>query len=166
MAVRVFGAELTKIAAKVPFIHGTSGPWPVLAPGVGGTILKSDPNARAVYTAMKSRGKIRGIEQFAREAVDRRGGTPVIAHGKMDTNKGWSPFNLTVWGKKNIGTADDAHALVQELDSAVEPRRGEIWRTLHQGVGSWRNNENLEATLKPSKYVPVPPAQSISKQVA
>src|ERR1019366_6985409 len=98
--------ELEKIAIKVPFIHGTSGRWKELAPAVGAPNLASDPNARAVYTAMKARAKVPGIENFARESQRRRGGEAVVAHGKMDTAKGWAPFNLTPWGKKNVGTAE------------------------------------------------------------
>lgn len=150
-----FVDELQKIAAKVPFIHGTAGKWPVLKPGVGSTILKNDPNPRAVYTAMKNRNKLPSIERFALEAERSRGLPAAIAHGKMDTKKGWRPSQLTPWGKANIGSLEDAHALVEELDAgAVGARRGEIWRALHKGTGAWANLDP-SATLKPTSYVPV-----------
>lgn len=126
--------------------------WDVLRPAVGATVLKNDPNPRAVYLAMKNSKKLDGIAQFAREAVKAKGGTPVVAHAKVDTAKGWLPRGLTEWGKKNIGTLDQAHDLVRELDQgAVEPRRGEIWKTLHKGTGAWANEDPL-ATVKPSMY--------------
>lgn len=148
--LQAFGDELEKIAAKIPFIHGTSAKLKVLKPAVGSAVLKNDPNARAVYTAMRSRPKMRGIQRFAEEASRARGGVPTIASGKMDTKKGWAPFNLTAWGKQNIGAVEDARDLVDELDTAKGDRRGEIWRTLHKGIGSWRNDD-LTASLKVNK---------------
>lgn len=147
-----FADELTKIAAKVPFIHGTSGRWPVLQPGVVGKVLKSDPNAQAVYVAMEGRKKLKPISDFAHQAVARHGGEPVIAHGKIDTTKGWMPFNLTPWGKENIGSIEDARELVESLDAIPDKAaRGEVWRKIHQGIGSWRNDD-LTTTLKPTHY--------------
>lgn len=145
-----FRDELEKIAVKVPFLHGTSQKLKMLKPGVGSSILKNDPNARAVYTAMKSRPKMKGIQQFAHEATRARGGAPTVVMGKMDTKKGWMPFNLTAWGKQNIGSVDDARDLIDELETAKGKRRGEIWRTLHKGIGSWRNDD-LTASLKVTK---------------
>lgn len=146
-----FGDELLKLAARVPFLHGTYARHALLKPGVGKTILKRDPNPRAVYTAMKSRRKKKLIGQFARSSAEARGGKATIAMGKMDTKKGWMPSQLTAWGKKNIGGVDDAKDLVRELESAKGARRGEIWRMLHKGTGAWRN-ESAAASLRPSKY--------------
>jgi hypothetical protein len=143
--------ELCKLAARVPFLHGTSAAHGLLQPGVGRTVLKTDPNPRAVYTAMKNRRVQPHIAQFARDAVRERGGRPLLAVGKMDTKKGWRPSQLNAWGKKHIGSLDDAHALVDELETAVGPRRGQIWRLLQQGTGSWRNLD-LAAPLKPAGY--------------
>jgi hypothetical protein len=145
--VAAFLDELEKIAVKVPFIHGTHAAFPVLRPGVGRTILRQDPNPRAVYVAMRGRSRQPGIERFAREAVEQRGGTPTVVSGKMDTKKGWMPYNLNPWGRKNIGDVEDAKDLVDELESAVGDRRGKIWEALNRGVGSWRN-EDPAATLK------------------
>jgi hypothetical protein len=150
VTVAAFYDELEKIAVKVPFIHGTHAVFDVLRPGVGRTILRSDPNPRAVYTAMRGRTKRPGIKRFAEEAAAQRGGSPTIASGKMDTKKGWAPKNLTAWGKKNIGSPEDASDLVEELDSAVGKRRGEIWKSLNKGVGAWRNIDP-KATLKVTK---------------
>ena len=160
-----FSDELEKIAARIPFIHGTSGARSVLKPAVGASILQNDPNARAVYTAMSSRPKRKGIARFAEEAARARGGTPTIASGKMDTKKGWMPFNLTSWGKKNIGDVDDARDLVSELDTATGERRGEIWRTIHKGIGSWRNDD-LSATLRVAKNKALRPAQEAAARAA
>lgn len=157
-----FAEELEKTAAKVPFIHGTSGKWDVLAPGIGPTVLRGDPNARAVYTAMKSRTKLPGVQSFAEEAARARGGEPMVAHGKMDTRKGWLPFQLSAWGRKNIGDIDAAHELVSRLDTTPKADRGKIWETLHRGVGSWRN-QDPGATLTPTRYVPATTAQQLKR---
>lgn len=156
-----FGNELEKIAVKIPFIHGTSSRLKVLKPSVGPSVLRNDPNARAVYTAMSSRPKAKGIKRFAEEASRSRGGTPTVASGKMDTKKGWAPFNLTAWGKQNIGSVDDARDLLDELEAAKGTRRGEIWKSLHKGIGSWRNDD-LTASLKvnKNKTVGLPVAQT------
>lgn len=149
-----FADELQKLAAKIPFIHGTNGLWDVLKPGAVKKVLESDPNAQAVYLAMAGRKKMKPISDFAHQAVKRHGGTPVVAHGKVDTQKGWMPFNLTPWGKQNIGSIEDARELVESLDSTPDKKtRGEIWRKLHQGVGSWRNDD-LTSTATPTHYTP------------
>lgn len=152
---------------RVPFVHGTSGKWPVLRPGFGGsTILKNDPNPVAVYAAMKSRAKVRGVEQFAQEAVRRRGGEAVVAHGKFDTAKGWAPTNLTAWGKKHLGSVEAAQGLVSELDRTPDKAsRGPLWKKLQLGVGSWANADP-SATLAPKKYRVVPATTSPSVSVA
>lgn len=103
---------------------------------------------------MQNRKKLENISQFASEAAAAKGGTPMVAHAKIDTKKGWLPFGLTDWGKKNIGSLEDAQELVGELDAgAVGARRGEIWKALHKGTGSWRN-QDLSTTLKPTNYTP------------
>lgn len=144
--------ELSKIAAKIPVIHGTSGQWDVLKPGVGPSILPNDPNPRAVYVAPDSRRLHRSIADFARKATAARGGTPTIAHSKIDTTKGWIPRQLSAYGKQHIGDIDDALDLVDELDSGVKgTRRGEIWKLLNKGVGSWKNVDPA-TTLRPTHY--------------
>lgn len=154
-----FYDELEKIAAKVPFIHGTHASFKVLKPGIGKSILRSDPNPRAVYTAMRGRKKLEGIKEFANKAVAARKGVPTIASGKMDTRKGWKPTVLTEWGRKNIGEVDDAWDLVDELDAATGKRRGEIWRMLNKGTGRW-SNEDPAAILKVTKNKVIRPAVS------
>lgn len=148
---------MEKSAVKVPFIHGTSGAWSELKPGVGSTILRTDPNPRAVYTAIANRRTEPSIAGFAAAATKARGGTPTIARGKMDTAKGWRPQGLSEFGRRHIGTVDDAVGLVHELDAgAVEPRRGEIWRLLQKGTGAWRN-EDPSATLRATEHQAVAP---------
>lgn len=155
MRWEAFADELSKIAVNVPIIHGTSGMWDVLKPAIGSTVLKNDPNSRAVYVAMKNSKKMEGIAQFAREAVKAKGGTPLVAHAKVNTQQGWLPRGLTEWGKKNIGSLDQAHDMVHELDQgAAGPRRGEIWRALHKGTGAWANVDPA-AEVKPAFYRPV-----------
>ena len=152
--LQAFVDEFEKIAAQVPFIHGTTGAWKSLQAAVGQPILRNDPNARAIYTAMKSRKKLPGIEAFARAAQKARGGEALVAHGKMDTKKGWKPFGLTQWGKENLDGIEDAHALAASLDTLPDKAsRGKVWRKLHQAVGAWRN-EDLTAGLRPTHYEP------------
>ena len=149
--IQSFADELEKIAAKVPFIHGTHKRLRVLQPGIGVANAANDPNPRAVYAAMRGRAKRVGIARFAEEAVVKRGGTPTIASGKMDTKKGWLPSQLTAWGKKRLGLVEDAQDLARELDHAPDKRaRGKIWEQLNRGVGSWRNVDP-SASLKVSK---------------
>ena len=153
-----FADELVKLAVKVPVIHGTSGAWKKLTPGVGPSILSGDPNPRAVYVAMKNVDKLPGISQFAEEAARARNGVPTIAHTKIDTQKGWGPRSLTEWGRKHIGSRDDAHALIEELDGGVaEPRRGEIWEMLQRGTGAWVNEDPaVEVAVRRSLSAPSP----------
>lgn len=154
--LRSFSSELEKSAAKVPFIHGTFGPHKVLIPGAVSKVLASDPNPQAVYTAMRGRGRrLRSIKDFAVASARRHGGEPVIAHGKMDTAKGWLPTTLSESGKKTIGTIDAAHDLVDRLDEITDKKeRGKIWKALNTGTGAWRNVDPA-AQLKPTKYVKV-----------
>lgn len=147
---------MEKSAVKVPFIHGTSGSWPLLEPGVGEPVLRNDPNPRAVYTAIDNRPRARQLGAFAQKAVEARGGVPTIARGKMDTAAGWRPENLSDFGRKHIGTIDDARDLVRELDQGAQgARRGEIWRLLQKGTGAWRN-ENPAATLRAVEHEVLP----------
>ena len=149
---------MDKFAVKVPFIHGTSEAWPTLEPSIGPTVLRTDPNPRAVYTAIANRRTQPSIEDFAQAATQARGGTPTIVHGKMDTAKGWRPQGLSEFGRKHIGTLDDALDLVHELDGgAIEPRRGEIWRLLQKGTGAWRN-ENPGTALRTLGHRVIEPA--------
>jgi hypothetical protein len=145
--------ELQKIAARIPFVHGTYAKHPELIAAIGSKILKSDPNPRGVYSAMKSRRKIEAVKPFAQRSSAARGGTPLIAHGKMDTKHGWKPFNLSREGKEHFeGDIEGARRLVKKLDAVKDKKeRGEIWKTLHKTVGSW-SNDNVHATLKPKRY--------------
>lgn len=152
ISLAAFVDELEKIAANVPVIHGTNGEWDVLKPPVSKTVLESDPNERAVHVGMRNSAKQGPIENFAQQAVAKRGGEPVVAHAKVDTKKGWRPTSLTLKGKQTIGGIEEAHALIDELDGgAAGTRRGEIWKLLQQGTGMWRNNDPL-TTLKPAFY--------------
>ena len=145
--------ELQKIAVKVPFIHGTYAKHKRLIAGIGDKILKSDPNPRGLYTAMKNRKKVDAVRDFAWASAKTRSGAPVIAHGKMDTKRGWKPFNLSQEGRKHFeDDIEGARRLVRELDQTPDKKqRGALWKTLHKTVGSW-SNEDVHATLKPSRY--------------
>lgn len=135
-----FADELLKTAAKVRLMHGTSGTWRKLRSGVGDPLVPHEANARGVYGVTAGRGaREAGVSRFAREAVKSRGGKPSVAYYKGDTRKGLEPRKLSPWGEKNIGDIDDAKDLVDELETATGARRGEVWRTLNKGVGSWRN---------------------------
>lgn len=146
---------LEKTAARVPVVHGTSGAWPVLKAGVGKAVAAADPNPRSVYMAGKTRDMINQARRFARDAVKARGGSPVVAHAKVDTRRGWEPRTLTAWGRKNVGEVDDMHDIVRGLDdkSLTKAERGRLWEKVNRGVGSWHNPENLSgATVKPTRY--------------
>lgn len=150
-----FMDELSKIAVRVPFIHGTSGRWPVLQPGIGSTILKNDPNPRAVYTAVPSRRTLERVRDFAHSAQDARGGEAVVAAGKMDTADGWMPSTLSDWGRRNIGSVEKLQDLVLSLDDIADKKaRGKVWEQVQRGSGRWNNELNGGATLRPIKYVP------------
>lgn len=141
---------LEKIAALVPYVHGTSGLFDVLRPAVTGKTLPTDPNMQAVYTAIGNRSAFKrgGVGGFAEEAARRRGGQPHILRGKMDTRKGWRPTLLNDWGRQHIGDVEGAQALVDELDAGVKrARRGEIWQLLQRGTGRWQNVVDPHATL-------------------
>jgi len=147
-------AAFEKLGVRVPFLHGTSGAWPQLRPGVGRLVFEHDPNSRAVYTAISNRDKLKHLRAVAQKAVDAKGGMPLVARGKMDTQKGWAPFSMSAEGERTIGGVDDARDLIQELDAgAQEPRRGELWRLLQRGTGAWRNDD-LTTPLTPTKYKP------------
>lgn len=155
MVFWAFCDELEKIAAKIPVMHGTSGRWAVLRPRVGAAIGKRDPNEAALFLATKRRSSVSGVAGFAHEAVKARGGEPVIGLAKVDTKKGWTARTLTDWGKKNLGSLEDARDLVAELDeNPTRERRKEIWQAVQKGVGSWTNPSNPAATAKPFRYRP------------
>ena len=140
------GAE--KIAAKIPFMHGTSQFFRTLLPGGKPTVLLNDPNERAVYTMLKNRRLVGSADNFARSAAEKYGKSPVILTGKMDTRKGWQPIALTRWGKENVGGLDELRAIVDDLDNPAfnKAQRGELWRTINRAAGAWRNRD-LSATL-------------------
>lgn len=155
-----FSDELMKIAAKVPYLHGTNSRFPKLRGGIGEKILARDPNPRALYTASKTRKARAGIEQFAREATRKKGGEAVIAQGKMDTKKGWRPFNMKPGSPIDVA---DARELTTKLDStASKAERGSIWKQLNQHVGSW-HNPDIETELKVKKWSPVKSAPRLRR---
>lgn len=127
---------LVKLAIKVPVAHGTSGPWKKLKV-VGSPILKSDPNPRGIYVATDNRAKQKALKGFAQRATEARGGSPHVLKGKIDTKDGWEPRSLTSWGRKNIGTVDDAVDLVDDIERASAQERGPLWEKLQRGIGSW-----------------------------
>lgn len=145
--------ELAKLAARVPFLHGTNAAYRSLVPDIGRPTSLADRNPRAVYTMTAKRKNVDHAADYSRKARDARGGFPTILGGKMDTQKGWRPRALTPEGRKEIETVDDAFDLIDELDAgAVEPRRGEIWRLLQRGTGTWHNTDP-RATLRATKVI-------------
>lgn len=152
--------ELVKISANVPFIHGTNQSLKKLVSGVGSTILKNDPNPRGVYTAARTRKAIPGIEQFAHEATRKRGGTPTVVSGKMDTKKGWRPFNTKPGSGLDV---EEARELASSLDAtASKADRGVIWKKLNKSVGSW-HNPDTSASLKVLKSRGVTQPQALKR---
>lgn len=139
---------IEKIAAKIPFMHGTNQLFKTLLPGVKPTVLLNDPNPRAVYTMLQNRRLVGSADNFARGAAEKYGKSPIILTGKMDTKKGWQPIALTEWGKKNVGDLDELRSIVDDLDNPAfnKAQRGELWRTINQAAGAWRNRD-LSATL-------------------
>jgi hypothetical protein len=143
---------LLKESARVPVMHGTSQRFPELLAGVGRTIMKRDPNARAVYMATKRRSALRGVKGFAEDAAKARGGSPVIAHTKVDTTKGWLPHSITQWARQKGLTKDDLIDVIDELDSGAKGKeRGKLWETIQRGVGAWKNVDPT-TSVKPSFY--------------
>jgi len=156
-------AALEKFAAKVPFIHGTNMRRPVLRGGVGPTILPGDPNPRGLYTAGDLRRTQATVGRFATEAAQRRGGTPTVASGKMDTRKGWSPFNVRPGSPIDVS---EARELAGQLDTTPDKAaRGQLWKQLNQHVGSWFNPD-LSQTLPVKEWRDVVPTSgsAIRKQ--
>ncbi len=151
-----FFDELQKLAARVPFLHGTNGSWDTLKAGIGSTVLKNDPNPRAVYVTLKNRQLEATAKGFAGQAAAAKGGTAQVAHGKMDTKKGWQPSGLTAWGRKHFeGGLEEAQDVARELDIEKDKKkRGKLWEQLQRGTGAW-TNQDPSATLKPSRYKPV-----------
>jgi len=72
----------------------------------------------------------------------------------MDTNQGWAPLNLNAWGKKNIGTVDDALDIIDTLDTATGTNRKQLWELLQRGTGRWANVDPTK-TLKVTKSKPI-----------
>lgn len=138
--LRGFKDELLKLSAKIPVIHGTSGKWDALRAAVRPKVVSSDPNPQLIYMAAAGRARQKGVESFARAAAE-FGGTPVIAHAKIDTAKGWLPHQLTAWGRKEIGSPLEAADLVRSLDRLPKgsPERGKLWETIQRGIGSWKH---------------------------
>jgi hypothetical protein len=151
--------ELDKISAKVPVLHGTSGEWDVLRPNVGKTISPSDPNPKSLYVGTRNSMTEPHVSQMARQAVQDRGGTPVVARTKIDTRKGWVPHTLTAEGRKSMGSLEGARDTLDDIDriagrdKAARTARGEHWKKIQQGVGAWFHPEHT-ATLKPGRYTP------------
>lgn len=101
------------------------------------------------------RGLLPRAEDFAHEAVRKKGGEPIVAMGKMDTQEGWAPTLLTPWGKQHIGSIEEAQYLASQLDEVADKKaRGEIWKKLNLGTGRWQNIENPSARLKVRRSVP------------
>lgn len=152
-AVRAMTArDMEKVAVRLPVIHGTSGAWEKLLPGVGATIARSDPNPRAVYMAMRNRRTQRPVEGFARAAATARGGVPHVAHAKIDTTEGWIPHGLTQWARDRGLTMQDFQDAIEDLDAGIQgDRRGELWEQLQRGVGAWKNRD-ATVTVRPDFY--------------
>jgi hypothetical protein len=154
---------LEKFAAKVPFIHGTNARHPILRGGVGPTVLPGDPNPRGLYTAGDLRRTQGIVGRFATEAVKRRGGTPTLAAGKMDTKKGWAPFNVRPGSPIDVS---EARELARQLDTTPDKAaRGELWKLLNQHVGSWFNPD-LAQTLRVKEWRDVPLAPALAARKA
>lgn len=153
---------MEKVAIKVPVMHGTNQQWDTLKAGVGKAIAAGDPNPRAVYMATKGRQLKPGVEGFARAATKQRGGSPTVAHAKVDTAKGWKPRTLTSWGQKNIGSMDDAHDLVDDLHHGGSKggARGELWKRLMKGISTW-HHPDASKSVKPTRYRPVSSAAPV-----
>ena len=144
--------ELAKIAVRVPVIHGTSQTFPKLLAGVGRTILKADPNPRAVYMATKRRSAVPSVTHFAESATKARGGSPVIAHAKIDTSKGWVPHAVTRWAREKGMGKDDLLDVIDQLDAGAKGKeRGALWEKVQRGVGAWKNLD-VTTSVKPRLY--------------
>lgn len=154
---------MNKIAAKVPFIHGTNQPLKKLVRRAGETTLKTDPNPRGIYTAARTRKAKKGVEHFAQEATRKRGGTPTVVSGKMDTKKGWEPYNVKPGAPIDREEAKD---LAKKLDTTKSrAERGPLWKQLNQHVGSW-HNPNIGAELPVSKSRAVKSHEDVPKKLA
>jgi len=144
--------ELEKIAARIPFVHGTSGRWTTLVPGIGRAIAPNDPNVRAVYVATAKRSTFSNVKHFAKNAVKARGGEPVIAMGKIDTRKGWVPASLTEKARKAGVGLDDVRDTIDAIEKTPSrSERGKLYRAVHDYVGAWRNKDP-STVIRPTKY--------------
>lgn len=152
LQLKAFSDELEKIAVRIRVMHGTHQRFPILKAGVGKLNLPKDPNPRLIYVATKSRSRKGAVREFAERAVEQRGGEPVVGYTKIDTKKGWRPHALSAWGRKHIGTLEDALDIVDDLDRGVKGKaRGELHRALQLGVGSWKSPD-AKTTLKVKKW--------------
>ncbi len=151
-----FFNELEKLAVKIPVMHGTNGRWTMLRAAAQSRVRGVDPNPQLVYVATAGRARRNATETFAHAAAKAHGGSPVIGEAKIDTAKGWIPHQLTAWGKKEIGTPEDAVDLVSSLDRLPKgaPERGALWQAINKGIGSWKHPER-SATLRIRKYTDV-----------
>ncbi len=133
MGARTF---MEKLAIRFRGFHGTNDKHVTpLRAGEGAPILPSDPNPRGNYAMPAQRAKAQGARQFAREAVDARGGQPWRALVTIDTQQGWQPWRLTELGRRvmqaeGLITLADQHAAI--LDKAAEmDRLHALVRRLH-----------------------------------
>lgn len=149
-------AGLEKQAVKIPVIHGTHNRWDELKAGVGKAIAPNDPNPRAVYVGTDNSMTRPGIEGLARDAVDSRGGEPVVAHAKIDTSEGWIPHGLSGWARDKGIDRDHILENIELLDETGPYRvkgeeRGKLWEEIQRSVGSWKNRDP-NTTLEPNYY--------------
>jgi hypothetical protein len=160
--VSSFTDELEKLAVRLRVVHGTNKAYSRLSPRhlTGkAPVFGRDPNPSAVYLSLKrqrkgpSGKKLFGVERFARDA-SAKGGTPMIAHAKVDTKKGWMPTRVTKWGRDKGLTPDDLEDIVVRLDDpAVRGAdRASLWRTLNKASGAIQNVSNPGASVRVRKY--------------
>lgn len=147
-------AAFVKEAIRIPVVHGTNAEHEFLGSHVGEKVNPTDPNPKGLYVATKNRQMEKGVGSFARAASKARGGSPVVAHAKIDTSKGWRPHALTKWGRENLGGLEDAMNLVHELDAGGLSRveRGQLWQDLQRGVGAWTHAPGAPTSLRPHRY--------------
>jgi hypothetical protein len=148
-----------KLAAMVPYQHGTNSEIPLLDGRVGKKVYGDavDKNPKGLYVASK-RGKVMrdSIQGYAKDVVKRRGGHPTVAFGKMDTKKGWVPHAIKPRGE--FADVGEAHDAVRDLDGikgktlAAKKARGALWEKLNRNVGAWHNPLTDQQKLRPAFY--------------
>lgn len=145
--------HVAKEAAKIPVVHGTNQAFKVLRGRKPGQLANfaRDPNPAGLYVASRTRKGISGASIFARDAA-RKGGSPMVAHGKIDTAKGWVPRLKPTARKAGFGM-DDVHDMIELLDEPGTTRaeRGEAWKFLNKHVGAW-SNTHPEAKVRPTRW--------------